>query len=68
MLHLAFYADCVPRNCTQYYDKGFSFYSLSHDCHFDIDHDVSTAHCRSSTGDSVDLLSQTICTTMVVSD
>ena len=21
---------------------------LSHDCHFDIDHDISTAHCRSS--------------------
>ena len=50
----------MPRNCTQYYDKGFSFYSLSHDSHFDIDHDVSTAHCRSSLGDSVDLLSQTI--------
>ena len=37
-------------------------------CHFDIDRDVSTAHCRSSSGDSVDLLSRTICTTMVVSD
>ena len=23
---------------------------LSHDCHFDIDLDVSTAHCRSSSG------------------
>ena len=43
-------------------------YHLSHDCHFDIDHDVSTAHCRSSSGDSVGLLSQTICTTVVVSD
>ena len=43
-------------------------YHLSHDCHFDIDYDVSTAHCRSSSGDSVGLLSQTICTTVVVSD
>ena len=34
----------------------------------DIDHHVSTAHSRSSSGDSVDLLSQTICTTLVVSD
>ena len=30
-------------------------YRLSHDCHFDIDRDVSTAHCRS-------------CTIVVVSD
>ena len=37
-------------------------YSFSHDCLFDIDRDVSTAHCRSSSGDSVDLLSRTICT------
>ena len=36
--------------------------------HFDIDRDVSTAHCRSSSGDSVDLLSRTICTTVVVID
>ena len=36
--------------------------------HFDIDRDVSTAHCRSSLGDSVDLLSRTICTTVVVID
>ena len=35
--------------------KGFSFYRLSHDCHFDIDRDVSTAHCRSSSGDDEDL-------------
>ena len=35
---------------------------------FDIDRDVSTAHCRSSSGDSVDLLSRTICSTVVVSD
>ena len=41
---------------------------LSHDCHFDIDRDVLTAHCKSSSGDSVDLLSRTICTTVVVSD
>ena len=27
-------------------------YRLSHDCNFDIDSDVSTAHCRSSSGDS----------------
>ena len=41
---------------------------FSHDCHNDIDRDVSTAHCRSPSGDIVDLLSQTICTTVVVSD
>ena len=29
-------------------------YRLSHDCNFDIDRDVSTAHCRSSSGDGVD--------------
>jgi len=43
-------------------------YRLSHDCNFDIDRDVSTAHCRSSSGDGVDLLSWTIFTTVVVSD
>ena len=43
-------------------------YRLSHDWHFDIDRDVSTAHRRSSSGDIVDLLSRTICTTLVVSD
>ena len=43
-------------------------YRLSHDCHFDIDRDVSTAHCRSSPGDSVDILSRTICSTVVVSN
>ena len=48
--------------------KGFSFYRLPEDCHFDIDRVVWTAHCRSSSGDSVDLLSRTICTTVVVSD
>ena len=41
---------------------------LSHDFHFDIDCNVSTALCRSSSGNSVDLLSRTICITMVVSD
>ena len=39
---------------------------LSHDCHIDIDRDVSTAYCRSSSGDSVDLVSRTIWTTVVV--
>ena len=41
---------------------------LSHDFHFDIDCNVSTALCRSSSGNSVDLLSRTICITVVVSD
>ena len=44
------------------------FNCLSHDCHFDIDCDVSTALCRSSSGNSVDLRSWTICTIVVVSD
>ena len=35
-------------------------YHLSHNCHFDIDQDVSIARYRSSSGDSVDLLSRTI--------
>ena len=48
--------------------KGLVIYHLSHDCHFDIDRDVSTANCRSSSGDSVDSLIRTICTTVVVSD
>ena len=43
-------------------------YRLSHDCYFDINRDVSTAHCRSPSGDSVHLLSQTICTSGIVSD
>ena len=47
--------------------KGF-VYCLSHDCPLDIDRDVSTAYCRSSSGNSVVLLSTTICTNMVVSD
>ena len=43
-------------------------YRVSHNCNFDIDRDVSTAHCRSSLGDGVDLLSRTIFTIVVVSD
>ena len=43
-------------------------YRLSHDCHLNIDCNISTAHCRSSSGDSVDLLGETIFTTMVVHD
>ena len=46
----------------------FNDYRLSHDSRVDIDRDVSTAHCSSSSGDSVDLLSRTICTTVVVND
>jgi len=35
-------------------------YCLSHNCRFDIiDCDVSTTYCRSSSGNSVDLLSRT---------
>ena len=34
----------------------------------DIDLDVSIAYCRSSSGDSVDLLSRIICNAVVVSD
>ena len=49
------------------YIKGL-VYRLSHDCHFDVDQDIGTAHYRSSSDDSVDLLSRTICTTVVVSD
>ena len=42
--------------------KGFKFCLLSHNCHFDMDRDVWTAHCRSPSGKSVHLLSWTICT------
>ena len=38
---------------------------LSHDCPLGIDHDVSITYCWSSSGDSVDSLSRTICITMV---
>ena len=41
---------------------------LTPDCHIDINRDVSTPYCRSSSGDSVALLSRTIYTTVVVSD
>ena len=34
----------------------------------DTDHNVSTTYCCSSSGNSDNLLSMTICTTMVVSD
>ena len=44
--------------------KGF-VNRLSHDCQKDIDCRVSTAYSRSSSGDSVDLLSGTICITLV---
>ena len=43
-------------------------YCLSHDSQLHIDRDASTVYWRSSSGDSVDLLSGTICTTKVVSD
>ena len=47
--------------------KGFRILScVSHDFHLDIDRDVSTAYCRSSLRDSVELLSRT--TTVVVGD
>ena len=43
-------------------------YHLSHDSRLRIDRNVSTVYWRPSSGDSVDLLSGTICTTGVVSD
>ena len=43
-------------------------YRLSHDSRLHIDRNVSTVYWRPSSGDSVDLLSGTICTTVVVSD
>ena len=47
--------------------KGF-VNRLSHDCHLDIERNVSTAHCAGpSLGDKVDLLGRTICSTVVVS-
>ena len=39
---------------------------VSHDCPLGIDNDVLTTYCWSSSGDSVDSLSRTICITMVV--
>ena len=46
-----------------YGTKGF-IYRLSHDSHFDIDCATLTTYCRFSSGDIVDLLSRTICTTV----
>ena len=40
--------------------KGF-VYRLSDDDDLDIDRDVSTASCRTSSGDSVDLRSTILC-------
>jgi len=40
--------------------KGF-VYRLAYHGDLDIDRDASTASCRTSSGDSVDLLSRTIC-------
>ena len=45
--------------------KGFNFILC---LTIDIDHDNLTTHCRSSSGDSVNVLSRTVCTTVVVSD
>ena len=47
--------------------KGF-VYRWSYESCLDIDRGVSTAYCRSSLGDNVELLSGTISTTVVVSD
>ena len=46
--------------------KGF-VNRLSHDSDLDIERDVSTAYCRSSSGDRVDLLSRTIYSPVIVS-
>ena len=43
--------------------KGF-VYCLSYDCQIDIDRDVLTTYCRSSSGGSVN--SQSICATLLV--
>ena len=70
LMLLSFFSTVRPMN--QHCKKcGFfkvNDYRLSHDSRVDIDRDVSTAHCSSSSGDSVDLLSRTICTTVVVND
>ena len=47
--------------------KGF-VYRWSYESCLDIDRGVSTAYCRFSLGDNVELLSGTISTTVVVSD
>ena len=48
--------------------KGFVTYRLSHDCHMILIATLRPRTAASSLGDSVDLLSRTICTTVVVSD
>ena len=68
---LSFFSTVRPMN--QHCKKcGFfkvNDYRLSHDSRVDIDRDVSTAHCSSSSGDSVDLLSRTIwCITNLTQD
>ena len=45
--------------------KGF-VYCLSYDCQIDIDRDVLTTYCRSSSGGSVNSLS--ICATMLADE
>ena len=60
---------CHERYCSWWIMRIKScVYHLSPDCHLHIDCDISNAHCRSSSGDSVDLLGETIFTTMVVHD
>ena len=56
-----FYNQCHERYCSSWIMRKMVLVNrLSHDCHIDIDRDVSTAYCRSSSGDSVDLVSRTI--------
>ena len=66
-IHLIY--SCHERYCSSWLCciNGF-VYRLSCDSHLDIYCDVSAAFCRSSSWGSVDLLSWTICTTVVVSD
>ena len=65
-IHLIY--SCYVRYCSSWLCciKGF-VYRLSFDSHLDIYCDVSAAFCRSSSRSSVDLLSCTIRTTVVVS-
>jgi len=56
-------------SCAQ--KQGFDRYALSfvsRCCHFDVDRDVSTAYCWSSSGNSVDRAHFTICSTVAVCD
>ena len=60
----------VHCTCIFYLIKGLVNHSLmivTYIC-VDTDHNVSTTYCCSSSGNSDNLLSMTICTTMVVSD